>query len=84
MSIIDFSVPVHRSLHQRDLLAGVPHLALLVLVIFTIVTVYMAQLYWFLPVVVVLYIAMRLMTKRDPFLLDIVLHSVTQDDYLIP
>lgn len=84
MSIIDFSVPVHRSLHQRDLIAGVPHLALLALVIFAIITVYMAQLYWFLPVVVVLYVAMRLMTKRDPFLLDIVLQSITQDDYLIP
>jgi len=84
MSVIDFSVPVHRSLHQRDLIAGVPHLALLVLVVFAIATVYMAQLYWFLPVVVVLYIAMRAMTKRDPFLPDIILQSITQDDYLIP
>lgn len=84
MGVTDFSVPVHRSLHQRDLLAGVPHIALLVLLMFGIVTVYMAQLYWFTPVVIVLYIVMRLLTKRDPFLLDIIFISIVQDDYLIP
>ena len=84
MNVIDFSVPVHRSLQQRDLLAGVPHSALFVLVIFGIVTVYMAQLYWFLPVIIVLYIAMRILTKHDPFLLDIIFISITQDDYLLP
>ena len=84
MSVIDFSVPVHRSLQQRDLLARVPHSALFVLVIFGIVTVYMAQLYWFLPVIIVLYIAMRILTKHDPFLLDIIFISITQDDYLLP
>lgn len=84
MSVIEFSVPVHRSLHQRDLLAGVPHIALLALLMFGIVTVYMAQLYWFAPVVIILYIVMRLLTKRDPFLLDIIFISIVQDDYLIP
>ena len=84
MKVQDFAIPVHRALQQRELLAGIPHMAMLILLVIGIATVYMAQLYWFLPVLIFLYIAMRILSKKDPYLIDVILISLSQDDSYIP
>lgn len=82
--LADFSSPVHTSLLQRELLAGVPHIIMLALLMLGIFTVYMAKMYFFAPVIIGLYIAARILTKKDPFLLDVILISLLQQDEYIP
>lgn len=80
----DFSSPVHYSLLQRELLAGVPHIIMLALLMLGIFIVYMAQMYFFAPVLVGLYITARILTKKDPFLMDVILISLLQHEEYIP
>ena len=84
MSITDFSTPVRKSLMGRELLAGIPASGMLLLFIFGTLTIYMAQIKPFWIVVAVLYIAGRLLTKKDEFLIDIVLYSLSYKDVYIP
>lgn len=84
MNIFDFSAPVHRALHSRELLAGIPHVAALVLLIVSVITVYTAKMYFFLPVILILYITCRILTKKDQFMLEIILSSLQQDDFYLP
>lgn len=76
--------PVHYSLLQRELLAGVPHTIMLALLMLAIFTVYMAKMYFFAPIVVGLYVTARILTKKDPFLMDVILISLFQHDVYIP
>lgn len=84
MNLKDYSITFHRSLIQRDLILGIPPLGLMLLLIISVFTIYILQLYFFAVIVVLLYIGMRLMTKADPYLIDILFEHVNQKDYIIP
>jgi type IV secretory pathway VirB3-like protein len=76
----EFARPVRRSLLQRDMFLGVPQAGLLLLFIMAVVFVYGFQLYFMLAVIVVLFLVMRALSERDPWLIDAVLESIQQKD----
>ena len=80
-----YKQPVHRSLLQRELLGGIPQAGLLLLFMLAVILGYGLELYFIaIPLVIVLYVIMRALTKRDQWLIDIVLDNIMQKDKLIP
>lgn len=84
MSVRDYAVPVHRSLMQRDLILGIPAIGMLILLLAGVFTMYILRQYYFGFFLAALYIMMRLLTKKDPYLIDILFEHVNQKDYLVP
>jgi len=84
MSVRDYSVTVHRSLIQRDLVLGIPAMGMLLLLLSGVFTMYILKQYYFGFVLAVLYIVMRILTKKDPYLIDILFEHVNQKDFLVP
>jgi type IV secretory pathway VirB3-like protein len=79
-----YRLPVRRSLLQRELLFGVPQAGLLILFMLAAVFLYGLEMYFMAAPVVVLYFVMRILTKKDQWLIDIVLDNIMQKDRLIP
>ena len=79
-----FAVKVHRSLLNRDLIAGIPQVGLLGLIILSVFSLYILQLYFMVFVIVILYLVMRFLTAKDPWLIDIMLNSVQHKDKYLP
>ena len=80
--IIDFAIPVRRSVIHRDLMLGIPFMPLIVLAFVTIFMVFSFQQYVFLLITAVSWFILRQITKNDEWLLDIVLSSLLQPDDL--
>jgi len=80
----DYKQPVHRSLLQREMLGGIPQAGLILLFVLGVVFVYGLRMYFMLAPLIVLYIIMRALTKRDQWLIDIVMDNIMQKDKLIP
>ena len=79
-----FTRPVHRSLLQRELMGGVPQLGLLLLFMLGVIFIYGLAMYFMLVPIVLLYFIMRHLTKKDPWLIDIVMENIKQKDILLP
>jgi type IV secretory pathway VirB3-like protein len=81
MELTEYSLPVHKSLQQPDLLLGLPKL---VFALILCVTIVFANLFGpvFALIGIVFYIPCSLVTKSDPQLLTIALESLFQVDYL--
>ena len=77
--ISDYSIPIHRSLIQVDMLFGIGTKAAILLLIVTVVIIQITGV-WFLIVSAALFFLMRLLAKNDPYLLDILFDSVLQQD----
>ncbi|UTC53920.1 VirB3 family type IV secretion system protein [Treponema sp. OMZ 803] len=77
--ISDYSIPIHRSLIQVDMLFGIGTKAAILLLIVTVVIIQITGA-WFLIVSAALFFLMRLLAKNDPYLLDILFDSVLQQD----
>jgi type IV secretory pathway TrbD component len=75
---------VRRSLLQRELVAGVPQAGLFLLFLLAVVFMYGLELYFMGVPIVILYLVMRALTGRDPWLIDIVLENISQKDLFIP
>ncbi|GMO25745.1 MAG: hypothetical protein Ta2B_05470 [Termitinemataceae bacterium] len=84
MSMRDYSRPVRRSLVQRDLMLGIPPVGLMLLLIVGLFFVYVLSMEIFLIPIVIGYIAMRILTKKDPYFVDIILDHIMQKEKLIP
>ncbi len=84
MSVRDYSVTVHRSLMQRELVLGIPSMGMLILLLIGVFTMYILKQYYFGFIIAALYVVMRIMTKKDPYLIDILIEHVNQKDYLVP
>jgi len=80
--IIDFSIPVRRSVIHRDLMLGIPFVPFVLLAFITIFMVFSFQQYAFLVITVASWFVLRQITKSDEWLLDIVLSSLLQPDEL--
>jgi len=84
MSVRNYSVTVHRSLMQRELVLGIPPTGMLILLLVGIFTMYILKQYYFGIIIAALYVVMRVLTKKDPYLIDILIEHVNQKDYLVP
>jgi type IV secretory pathway VirB3-like protein len=80
----EFARPVRRSLLQREMFLGVPQMGLLLLFVMGVVFVYGFRLYFMLAVIVILFLVMRALSDRDPWLIDAVLESIQQKDVFLP
>jgi len=80
--IIDFAIPVRRSVIHRDLMLGIPFVPFVLLAFVTIFMVFSFQQYAFLVITVASWFVLRQITKSDEWLLDIVLSSLLQPDEL--
>lgn len=79
-----FSQIVHRSLLQRDLMGGIPQNGLLLLFILGVIFIYGFKFYLMAIPIAILYLIMRSMTKKDNYLIDIMIENIRQKDVLIP
>ena len=84
MSVRDYSQTVHRSLLQRDLVLGIPAMGMMILLLLGVFTVYVLKQYYFAVILIVLNIVMKVLTKKDPYLIDILIEHVNQKDFLVP
>jgi type IV secretory pathway VirB3-like protein len=64
--------------------AGVPEVGLFLLLMLGLVLVFGMELYFMIIPIIILYIIMRVLTKRDPYMIDIVIDNVSQKDVLLP
>jgi type IV secretory pathway VirB3-like protein len=80
--IIDFAIPVRRSVIHRELMLGIPFIPFVLLAFITIFMVFSFQQYAFLVITAVSWYILRQITKSDEWLLDIVLSSLLQPDDL--
>jgi len=79
-----FKLPIHRSLLQRELVAGVPQAGIFILFLLGLIFVYGLRMYFVIVPIVLIYFIMRHLTKQDPWLIDIVLDNIMQKDRYIP
>jgi type IV secretion system protein TrbD len=71
-------VPLHRSLTQPILVAGLPrNLALLLWTATAAFALGLHQL-WVLPIALLLHVVFAAMAKRDPFFFDVIVRAVGQ------
>jgi type IV secretory pathway VirB3-like protein len=80
--IIDFAIPVRRSVIHRDLMLGIPFIPFVMLAFVTIFMVFSFQQYAFLVITAASWFILRQITKSDEWQLDIVLSSLLQPDDL--
>lgn len=82
MSLTDFSMPVHKSFHQADLLLGVPKAIFLILFLIFVLVSYLFGLVLGLIITVLFYIPCFILTKHDPHMLTVALNSLIEPDKL--
>jgi type IV secretory pathway VirB3-like protein len=80
----DHKQTVHRSLLQREMLAGVPQAGLFILFILGLIFIYALRLYYTLIPIVLIYFVMRHLTKKDQWFIDFLLDNIKQKDKYIP
>ena len=78
------AIKVHRSLLQRDLMAGLPTAGLVLVLILAVIFLYLLKMYFMVVPIVILYLVMRQLTSKDPWMIDIVLDNIQQKDVFIP
>jgi len=85
MSIDDgFEVPIHRSLTQPILVAGLPRsLAFFLWIITAALGMGLHQI-WVLPISLVLHMVFAAAAKRDPYFFDVLLRAVRARHRLLP
>src|SRR3569832_1222528 len=78
-----FEVPVHRSLTQPILVAGLPRRFAILLWTPGMVIILGLYQIWFLPVQIALHVLFAALTRRDPFFFDVfirAMHAQRQHD----
>jgi type IV secretory pathway VirB3-like protein len=85
--MVDMSLykkPVRRSLLQREMIGGVPQAGLFIVFVLGLIFIYALELYISAVPIALFYLVMRHLSKKDPWLIDIVLDNIMQKDKLIP
>lgn len=78
----DYSLNVHKSLQVADLPLGIGLKPLSILLIIGVVGVNFVS-FWFLLIVAALYVVLRILCVSDPYMLEILMDNVLQqDEYL--
>jgi len=63
---------------------GIPQSGLVALFVFSVIFIYVFKMYFMAIPVAILYLIMRFLTARDPWLIDIVIDGIQQKDIFIP
>ncbi len=79
-----FKQPVHRSLLQREMIAGIPQAGLFVIFLLGLIFIYGFRFYPAIIPIALIYFVMRHVTSKDPFYIDIVLANIMQKDIYLP
>ncbi len=82
MSLSVFSMPVHKSFQQADLLLGIPKSIFMLLFLVFMIVSYLFGLILGGSISVVFYIPCFILTKKDPHMLTIALNSLIEPDRL--
>lgn len=80
----EYAKPVHRSLLERELVLGIPQMGVLILLFFGFLFLYLLRQYYMGIPLAVLYITMRILTKKDPYMIDIIIEHARQSEFLVP
>ena len=75
---------VRRSLLNRDLMAGIPTIGLILIILLLVFFIYVLRLFFMIAFIAILYLIMRYLTSKDPWFIDIVLNSLQEKDIFIP
>lgn len=81
-SVTDFSMPVHKSFHQADLILGVPKSIFLLLFMTFVLVSYLFGIIFGIVLTVISYIPCFLLTKKDPHMLVVAINSLLEPDRL--
>jgi type IV secretory pathway VirB3-like protein len=65
-------------------MAGIPQAGLFILFMLAAVFIYGLELYFMGIPIIILYLVMRALTKKDPWFIDIVLDNIMQKDRFLP
>lgn len=79
---MDFSMPVHKSFQQADLLLGIPKSIFLILFLIFMLVSYLFGIILGASVTVIFYIPCFILTKQDPYMLTVALNSLIEPDRL--
>ncbi|WP_297647484.1 VirB3 family type IV secretion system protein [uncultured Treponema sp.] len=82
MSLTDFSMPVHKSFQQTDMILGVQKGIFLLLFLVFAVVGYLFGVVVSAVITVVFYVPCLILTKKDPHMLTIALNSLIEPDRL--
>ena len=81
MTLQDYSMPVHKSLLQPDLIMGVPKNVFMLIFLITAIFVYLFGKFGAL-IAIPVYIPCRILCKSDPHMLTIAIESLLDPDHL--
>jgi type IV secretory pathway TrbD component len=79
-----FSLPVHRSLLQREMIGGIPQMGILLLFMLAVIFIYGLRLYYTAIPISLLYFVLRHLSKQDPWFIEIIMDNVMQKDRYLP
>jgi type IV secretory pathway TrbD component len=79
-----YSWPVHRSLTEPSLLAGVPRMLAILIWITTSALVFNLNQYWFLAIGVALHVAAAYLTRKDPDFFPVLFRALKGQSRLEP
>lgn len=82
MSLTDFSMPVHKSFHQPNLILGVQKEIFLILFLLFVLVGYLFGIIPSLIITAIIYIPCFILTKKDTHMLSIALGSLLEPDRL--
>ena len=77
-------VPIHRGLIERNMIAGVPRNVAILGGTLGGALVLGMQNAWMILVLIPIYIVLVVLYKSDPYLLEVLVSHVNEDDYLEP
>ena len=80
-SLQEFSLPVHKSFHQPDLLLGLPKSILILILLSAVGMMYIFGAVYGL-IGIILYVPCSVISRHDPHLLEYALDSLFQIDHL--
>lgn len=80
--VTDFSLPVHKSFQQEDLILGVQKGIFLIIFLLFAVIGYLFGLIPSAIITVIIYVPCLILTKHDPHMLSIALNSLIEPDCL--
>lgn len=81
-SLQDFSLPVHKSFQQEDLILGVQKGIFLVIFLIFVIVAYLFGIIPSLIITAIIYIPCLILTKHDPHMLSIALNGLIEPDKL--
>lgn len=78
----DYSYAVHRTLLKRKLLMGIPTVPFIIIALTTVIILMDFKIIAIIPIGIGLLWIVREITKKDEYLLDIILNSLSEPDFI--